>query len=88
VFSIAIYPRWANLFFLQGARLEDPGGRLQGSGSVVRHLRLSDARLIDDPQVIDLMDRAMGQAAKTIDPRAKRRMIIKSISPKQRPRKP
>ena len=88
VFSIAIYPRWANFFFLQGARLEDPGGRLQGSGSVVRHLRLSDPRLIDDPEVIGLMDRAMGQAAKAIDPRAKRRMVIKSISPKQRPRKP
>jgi hypothetical protein len=55
---------------------------------VVRHLRLSDPRLIDDPEVIALMDRAIGQAAKAIDARAKRRMVIKSVSAKQRPRKP
>ena len=88
VFSLAIYPRWVNLFFLQGAKLDDPGRLLQGSGGVVRHLRLSDPSLLDDPGVCDLMDRAMAQAAKSIDPRAKRRMIIKSISAKQRPRKP
>ncbi len=88
IFSLAIYPRWVNLFFLRGAKLEDPAGLLQGSGGVVRHLRLSDPRVLDDSGVRDLMDRAMAQAAKAIDPREKRRMIIKSVSAKQRPRKP
>lgn len=88
MFSLAIYPKWVNLFFLQGARLEDPEGLLQGSGNVVRHIRLSDPHLLDDPRVRDLMDRAIAQAAKAIDPRAKRRMIIKAVSAKQRPRKP
>lgn len=88
IFSLAIYPRWVNLFFLRGAKLEDPAGLLQGSGGVVRHLRLSHPRVLDDSGVRDLMDRAMAQAAKAIDPREKRRMIIKSVSAKQRPRKP
>lgn len=88
VFSIAIYPKWANLFFLQGARLADPNRLLKGSGGVVRHIRLSDPKLIDDPGVRDLIERAMAQAPMPMDPKAKRRMIIKSVSAKQRPRKP
>lgn len=88
IFSLAIYPKWVNLFFLQGARLEDPNQLLQGSGNLVRHILLSDPRLIDDPGIRDLMDRAMARAARSIDPAGKRRMIIKSISAKQRPRKP
>ncbi|MBX7185538.1 MAG: hypothetical protein K1Y01_10380 [Vicinamibacteria bacterium] len=88
LFSLAIYPKWVNLFFLQGAGLDDSEGLLQGSGNVVRHIRLSAPLLLDDPRVRDLMDRAKAQAAKAIDPRAKRRMIIKAVSPKQRPRKP
>ncbi len=88
VFSVAIYPRWANLFFLQGARLKDPKGLLKGSGGVVRHIRLSDPKLIDDPGVRDLIERAMAQAPMPMDPKAKRRMVIRSISAKQRPRRP
>jgi len=88
VFSLAIYPRWVNLFFLQGARLEDPAKILNGSGGVVRHLRLSDPRRLDDPPVRDLIGRALAAAPRAIDPQARRRMVIKSISAKQRPRKP
>ncbi|MEO5761176.1 MAG: hypothetical protein ABIR28_02580 [Vicinamibacteria bacterium] len=88
LFSIAIYPKWANLFFLQGARLKDPKKILQGAGSTVRHLRLSDPKLLDHPDVIDLMERALAQAIQPIDPQARRRMVIRSISPKQRPRRP
>ena len=88
LFSLAIYPRWANLFFLQGARLKDPTGLLQGRGRVVRHIRLSDPNLIDDPGIRDLMKRAQAQAKRAIDPKARRRMVIKSISAKQRSRRP
>lgn len=88
IFSLAIYPRWVNLFFLQGAKLEDPAELLQGRGGVVRHILLSDPRLLDDPGIRDLMDRALARAAKSIDPKARRRMVIKSVSEKRRPRKP
>src|SRR5450631_4224293 len=44
IFSIAVYPRWVSLFFLQGTRLKDPAKLLQGSGTRVRHIILGDAR--------------------------------------------
>ena len=88
IFSLAIYPRWVNLFFLQGARLEDPNELLQGSGNAVRHILLSDPKRIDDPGVRDLIDRALAQAPRALDSKARRRMIIKSISARQRSRKP
>src|SRR5436190_20784030 len=47
--SIALYPRYVTLFFLQGAELPDPAGRLQGAGSVVRGLRLESAATLDEP---------------------------------------
>jgi len=88
VFSLAIYPSWVNLFFLRGASLMDPAKLLKGGGSVVRHLRLSDPKLIDDARVRDLMKRAMAEAPVPIDAKAKRRMVIRAISASQRPRKP
>jgi hypothetical protein len=88
VFSLAIYPNWVNLFFLRGASLDDPKRLLKGGGRVVRHIRLSSPALIDDPPVRDLMKRALALAPVSIDPRAKRRMVIRSISAKLRPRKP
>ncbi|MEO8360893.1 MAG: hypothetical protein ABI672_12750 [Vicinamibacteria bacterium] len=87
VFSIAIYPKWANLFFLQGARLKDPKKLLQGAGSTVRHLRLLDPKLLDHPEVVDLMERALAHAVKPINPNVKRRMVIRAIAPKQRSRR-
>src|SRR6266436_1894806 len=42
IFSIAVYPRWVSLFFLQGATLADPQKLLRGSGSRVRHVVLEE----------------------------------------------
>ena len=44
VFSIALYPKWINLFFLYGAMLEDPKEILRGSGKQVRRLLLKTRR--------------------------------------------
>jgi hypothetical protein len=40
IFSIAVYPKHLNLFFLQGAELPGPKRLLQGEGAVVRHIRM------------------------------------------------
>ena len=87
IFSIAVYPRWVNLFFLQGARLPDPKGRLQGKGNVVRSVRLEDGTL-DDCEIRELMKTALVRAKVPIDPTQPRRLVIKSVSEKQRPRRP
>jgi hypothetical protein len=88
IFSIVLFPRWVTLCFLQGAALPDPHRRLQGQGNVVRHIRLEDRTVLDDPDVLRLMNLALQRAKLPLDPKNRRQLIIKSISAKQRPRKP
>ena len=89
LFSIALYPRWVSLFFLQnGIRLRDPEGLLEGSGNQVRHIKLQTPGLLDSPAVQDLMAQALELADTPIDPSQPRRLIIKSISASQRRRRP
>jgi len=88
VFSIAVYPRWVSLFFARGAELADPDGLLQGSGSTMRHIVLKDIALFDRPAVEALIAEALALATPAIDPTRDRRLVIKSVSAKQRPRRP
>jgi len=89
IFSIALYPRWISLFFLQnGTRLRDPGGLLAGSGNRARHIVLETPALLDAPAVQDLIAQALELSPKPIDPTQPRKLIIKSVSAKQRPRRP
>lgn len=88
VFSIAVYPRRINLFFLRGARLPDPEHLLMGSGKSVRHIPLTGPSTLDVPAVRMLMEQALKRAAVPFDPTQPRRTVIKSISPKRRPRRP
>jgi hypothetical protein len=56
--SIAGYPRWVTLFFLDGASLHDPEGLLQGDGKQVRGIRLRTPQDIDSPAVGALVAQA------------------------------
>ncbi len=86
--SVALYPRWVNLFFLQGAGLKDPDGLLKGEGAQVRHVRLQHAEDLDLPAIRALLAQAEAQAVPPIDPARKGQLVIKSISANQRPRRP
>lgn len=88
VLSIALYPRYVTLFFLQGAALPDPHKRLGGSGKVVRQVRLESEKTLDDPQIIGLVNLAMNRAKVSFSPQSVRKLVIKSISAKQRSRRP
>jgi Domain of unknown function (DU1801) len=88
IFSIAVFPRWVNLFFLQGKGLPDPHGLLQGEGNQVRHIRLASPAMLDEPEVRELMEEAEARAAVPFDRKAQRRLVIRSVSAKQRPRRP
>ena len=88
IFSIVLAPEHVTLCFLQGKGLPDPTKRLRGSGTVVRNLRLADAGELNDPAVRDLMDAALARATVKMNPPVTRKLIIKSISAKQRPRRP
>ena len=88
IFSIAVFPRWVSLFFLQGAKLPDPSKVLKGSGTRVRHIVLTDLKILEQPPVKKLMALALKSAKRPLEPSQRRRLIIKSISAKQRPRRP
>ena len=88
IFSIALYPKHINFFFLQGAKLPDPDGLLQGEGSTVRHIRLEDETTLDRPDVKAMMTTAMEMAKVPFDKDTKYKLMIKSVSAKQRPRRP
>src|SRR5262245_31588094 len=88
IFSVVVFPRWVTLCFLQGAKVPDPQRRLQGNGKQVRHIRLAAADDLDTPGVRDLITRALECASGPFDGTGDGRLIIKSISAKQRPRRP
>ncbi len=88
IFSIAVFPRWVSLFFLQAKGLPDPEKILKGSGNVARHVVLSTPAMLHKPAVRDLMESAIDRAKVPFDTHGTRRLIIKSISAKQRPRRP
>jgi hypothetical protein len=88
IFSVALYPPHASLFFLQGAKLPDPTKRLKGRGNVVRHIVLDTADELDAPDVRRLIRLALQRAKVPLPAGQKRKMIIKAISEKQRPRRP
>ena len=88
VLSIAVMPRWVTLCFLAGAGLPDPRGLLQGSGNVVRSMRLAGSADLDRPEVRELIALAVAGSRTPFDTTRPGRMVIKSISAKQRPRRP
>lgn len=88
VLSLAVYPRWVSLFFMQGRWLADPDGLLKGEGNMVRHIPAITEASFDDPRIEALIEAALDQAQLPIDPSAEPLLVIKSVSAKQRPRRP
>jgi len=89
VLSLAIFPEWVTLCFLNGAKLADPKKLMKGSGNVVRNIRLSSLEHLEDPDVEELVSAAIAAAAPGFgSPASEPRTIVKSISAKQRPRRP
>ncbi len=89
VFSIAVYPRWVSLFFLlNGAGLPDPKGLLRGAGKKARHIVLERAEMLEQSDVQALLAAALAHAPGCMADPAQGRLIIKSVSAKQRPRRP
>jgi hypothetical protein len=88
IFSIVLYPKWVSLFFLQAKGLPDPDRILCGSGTVARHIVLPSAAALHLPEVRSLMREAVAIAKAPFDSKGVHRLIIRSISPTQRPRRP
>ena len=77
--SIAVYRNWINLYFFEGDTLPDPERLLQGSGSTVRHIRITAATDLDALAVRALIAEARKRADPPLAPRAKGRVILKQV---------
>ncbi len=86
--SVAGYPRWVNLFFLNGVDLKDPKRLLQGAGAKVRSIRLTSAAQLLEPEIQALISQAIKRHQKALDAAAPLQTVIKSVSAKQRSRRP
>jgi len=78
--SIAVYSKWINLYFFEGDTLPDPEGLLQGTGSMVRSIRVTDAAELDLPAVKALMAEARKCAEPALDPKATRKILLKQAT--------
>jgi hypothetical protein len=83
--SIAAAANGVGLAFYRGATLSDPHKLLLGSGMQNRFLRLDSAKILDKPEVAALITAAVAQGKAPAQ--EKGRLIIRSVSAKQRPRR-
>jgi hypothetical protein len=88
IISIVVYPRYLMLYFLAGAVLPDPAGRLQGQGKVGRHIKFNDAATLDEPAVRELIDDAVELAGWTPESGKKGKTIMRQVTEKPRRRRP
>jgi hypothetical protein len=85
--SIAAAANGVGLCFIRGASLSDPAKILQGSGKQTRFLRLPSSDILEEPEVRALLSRAASAAKTPMPKKGKGRLIIRSVSAKQRPRR-
>jgi hypothetical protein len=85
--SIAAGASGVGLCFIQGARLEDPKKLLSGGGRQTRFLRIPSVDVFDDPDVAALIAAAESDAKTPMPATGRGRLVIRSISAKQRPRR-
>lgn len=87
IFSIAAAANGVRLFFLNGARLRDPHRILRGSGKQVRSIPVESPSVLERREVEELIAAAAAQATPPMPSRGRGKLIIRSISRKQRPRR-
>lgn len=86
-FSMAAAANGVGIAFLQGASLPDPHGILEGSGKQNRFVRLESAGALALPEVEALIREAIARAKSPFPASGRGRLIIRSISAKQRARR-
>jgi len=75
------------LCFIHGASLPDPKNILLGSGSQTRFIRIDSARVLAQPEIESLIVEAIARANTPLRAFGHGKLIIKSVSGKQRPRR-
>jgi len=86
IVSMACGSNGVGLCFLHGAKLPDPTGILEGSGKQTRFVHLDSPDLLGRADVEALIAEAIARAKSPPSPAQRGRLIIRSVSAKQRPR--
>src|SRR5581483_8073062 len=87
IVSIAAAANGVGLAFYHGATLPDPHKLLLGSGKQNRFIRLPSAEVLRTPEVEALIAAAIAQSKAPLPASGRGKLIIKSISAKQKPRR-
>ncbi|HEX7676792.1 MAG TPA: hypothetical protein VF713_01620, partial [Thermoanaerobaculia bacterium] len=87
ILSIAARANGVGLCFINGAALPDPKKVLLGSGKQTRFIRLESAAVLARPEVEALVAAAIAEAETPLPATGRGRLIIRSVSAKQRPRR-
>jgi hypothetical protein len=85
--SLAAAANGVGLAFYHGAKLPDPHKLLLGSGTQNRFIRIESAATLARPEVEELIAAAVAQAKTPLPASGRGKLIIRSISEKQRPRR-
>jgi hypothetical protein len=85
--SIAAAANGVGLCFIHGAKLPDPAKLLTGSGKQTRFIRLPVAEVLQQAPVRTLLTEAAERARAPLPSRGRGKLIIRSVSAKQRPRR-
>lgn len=87
IVSLAAAANGVGLSFYRGATLPDPHKLLLGSGKQNRFIRLPSAEVLQTPEVEALIAAAIAQSKAPLPASGRGKLIIKSISAKQKPRR-
>ena len=87
IVSIAARADGVGLCFIQGAKLPDPDKLLLGSGNQTRFIRLESPDVLTRPAVAKLLAAAIARSKTPLPSSGRGKLIIRSISAKQRPRR-
>jgi hypothetical protein len=87
IVSVAAAANGVGLSFCRGASLPDPHKILLGSGNQNRFIRLGSVEILSRPEVEALIEAAVAQGKTPLPASGSGRLIIRSISAKQKPRR-
>jgi hypothetical protein len=87
IVSIAAAASGVGLCFIHGASLPDPNRILLGEGNQTRFIRLESASRLNRPEVKALLAAAVDRSKTPLPPTGQGKLIIRSVSTKQRSRR-
>ena len=87
VLSLAARANGLGVCFIRGATLPDPKRLLLGSGNQTRFIRVDSPGVLARPDVEALIAAAIAQARVPLPTSGRGKLIVRSVSDKQRPRR-